>query len=439
MKREPSELINNLTIAIRNIAKEDKLQPVYEQASKHDIKHYIQQHKILQILQDSVPLNTLSVSELYHICLFLSDMELFEIKLTGYFTDDEITEAVSDKRVFKPKYNDVIEFEKVLFNGNEYQEEYICMLDYSTIGQMDSEGVFSYNYATQRKAKIVKIRDRIERIADVNMESVKAIAEKIKNGSFHMNTITLNMRVTGEEYFNYVDGKLIIDKKKTIIDAIDGYHRIKGINMAWRENPRIEGKMIVMIKHLSTEDARAFIAQEFMGNTNHAEEMRLYDPSGVVARLVALINKNNRSKNIFRNNISIQGDKNNILMFDEILSKNIREAWFNIIEDANSLELNKIAGYICGFYEMVYDAICNKFKAKDMDELRKINSKALDMMFMSGFLYIAAKWYTKYGECIDNSKLESIIDKIDFESDKYTYADGDTRQFNMYKRAWLSM
>lgn len=441
MKRDSVELTNLLSFTIKDLNKKGRFDEVYRKAIKEDgLLLYFTTKKITNILQDSMPPHTLSVEDLYNLSLFFVKNKLIDIKLEDYFFNEDIKNAVNNKRSLKEKYTGDITIENVLFNGDEDAEEYITMLSYQEIGRMYDEGRLIYNFMTQRKAHTVKIKGRTERIADVNMESVYAIKEKMQEKDFHMNAITINMRITGEETKeHFASTNTLIIGEKTKLDLIDGYHRCKAIHLAWKENPKIEGKMVVIIKHLTVTQARDYIAQEAKGNINNREEMRLYDSSNVVAKMVKLINENKMSGNILKNRISMGNGETDTLIYYEVFVKSLDAAWDEILQSATTITLRKMSDFICEFYSIAYELICDKFKIKGINGLK--GTMALDMMLMSGFLFPAAQMY-KSGKGIDIDKISGIVDKVDLttkDDNKYSYEDGNRYNFAPYKTAWQNV
>lgn len=437
MKRDPNELTNMLELVVKDITIRGLFTNTLNKAQS-ELSKYFAENRILQILQESAPIHTLSMSNWYNLSRFFVDHNLLDIKLEDYFTDEEMTYAINDKIEQKSFSKDKIVIENVLSNENKFAEEYIAVLDYITIAEMFEDGCFDYNFATQRKAKTIKIKGRTERIADVDMKNVNDMVDKMINGDFHSNAITLNIRVTGTEMFDFDGRNLTIDRHTTKIDEIDGYHRTVAIHKAWKINPRVEGKMYVMIKHLTVDGARSYIAQEAMGNYNNQKEMRLYNPEGVIAKMIYLINNNNRNGNILKGKISTGNNGDNILIFNDVFAKNLNLSWSELLEGADELDLREIADFICDFYNVTYSVIMRKYKTKSIEELK--DTLALDMMFMCGFLYPAAKMYGKE-KSVDVDTIKKMIEKIKFEDNnsKYTYESDDKWDFPPYEKAWRTI
>lgn len=441
MKKSRDDIEQELILTIRDIHVKGKA-PVVKEIMIKDLEKYFLSQKIIQIVNENIPINTLNDYQLYLIANHLVERGYMDINLSDYYHDEEITKAVNSVRK-EVNYNGVLEFKDVLRIKGIFGEQFITVASYQEIGQMKEAGILNYNYETQRKAKIIKRRGIHQRVATINKQNVEAIKQAVLEGRFEANTITLNIRK--DCGYNYVYSEttktLIIYLDETQIDTIDGEHREQGIHAAWIQDPMIEGYMIISIKNLTVEDARYFIAQEAKGTLNNQDEMILYDSTSNVAALVKDINRYSNPNNILYNKIS-QGIRNeNVLVYYEIFSKNMLEAWGDVLITANQREMLMIRDFICKFYSIVYDGIMNKFNVSDIEDLN--DTIALDHMFISGFLYPACAMYKNNKEIgMDQiEQIDKMISKLDFrknEGNPYVYDDGCTAYtFNKYKAKWM--
>lgn len=446
MKRNREELEKQINYTITKMHEDTTIDKIKELAVEK-LDDYFPVPRIIQIFNKSVLLPTLSELDLYNIAMFLNDVNELNVRLEDYYTETEMKEAIIPRVMDISEYDYESTFEDVLFNGDELNEQYILILPYTTIARMHEASVFQYNFATQRRANIVKYKNRSVREAMINMKSVEEIKKEVLKGTFQTNTITLNIRKTGTEDYDYSpqQKKLIVKKKGTCIDIIDGYHRTTAIHLAWKENPNIKGNMIVSIKNLTVEEARFFISQEAKGNINNQLEVKLYDPNSNVARLIRDINNNSNPSNILCNRISDGNDNRDVLVYYETFSSNLLAAWDGKLDDVGALELMQIKDFICNVYAGIYELLMKHRKVKALDELDS-EDIILDHMFISGILYIARKLYDEDNGNISVDKIKKVASKIinkiesEKESSKLTYDDEkNTRQVGLYKKAWASI
>lgn len=441
MKRNRTELENELALGIQKIHESRKIKDV-KSVAMTQLRKYFYHQKILQILNYGVPFSTLSDSELYHIGLLLSDCKILNIDLSEYFTDDEITYAVNDTITFLRDYSREVTFKNMQFNGDEDKQEYVGFISYEDIAVMFEGGVFNYNFATQRRAKIIKIRNKTERIATINTRNVNQIKEEVLRGRFEGNTITLNIRPTPEEVFLYspTNGDLTIDLRTTFIDTIDGYHRINGIHKAWKENKHVKGSMIILIKHVDIPQARYFIAQEAKGTLNNQDDVRYYDMSSNMAKLISDINKYTNPNNILNGKITTGNDFDKTMIFYEVFAQSMDIAWAKTLNKASSLTLLSIKEFICDFYSMMYELFVKKHKVSSFEELS--GTRLLDQMFMSGLLIPAHKMYNENDGAISVDGMKNIADRLYRKLETkdiydYSYTDKDNEEeMDTYIKSW---
>ena len=441
MKRNRTELEKEINYAITKMHEDYTIDQIKDEAAEA-LKDYFNKPRTIHILNRGVSLQTLSELDLYNIALFLRDKDKIDIDLQEYFTDTEISEAVIPRVIDIHEYDNGVILNDVLYSGDELNKQYTAILSYETIAKMHECNAFGYNFATQRRAITTECKNRYIREIAINMKSVSEIKKQVLNGAFQTNTITLNIRKTGMEKFNYdpKSKQLVIQKLDTNIDIIDGYHRANGIHQAWKENRKIEGSMIVNIKNLTVEEARSFIAQESLGTINNAEEVSLYDPKSNIAKLIKDINRDSSSNNILNGKISMGVEDRDCLIFYEIFSRNLKSSWGKILEDVSPIEMMEIKDFICTFYSIAYELIMRDRDVKTLEELK--GDIVLNQTFLCGMLYAAKKMYSQNNSNIRLDEIKKMVKKLESENkkDKYIYKDEkDRHQVVPYEKAWSSI
>lgn len=443
MRRDRELLEMQLSVAIMDAARDRKIKDIKTKAIS-DLKDYFYPQKITQILNYSCPLSTLTSNELYHIVLLMKDSKYIDIDMSDWFTDSEISDATKDKIAITEDYSGSVTFKDMRFNGNEDKPQWVGFISYQDIAKMFEGGVFNYNFATQRKAKVVKIWDRTERIATISNKNVEEIAKEVLREKFEENTITLNVRMTENEVYLYNpdSGDLTIDLNTTLVDTIDGYHRINGIYKAWLQNKNIKGMMTILIKHIDTPQARYFIAQEAKGTLNNQGDVRYYDVNSNMAKVINNINVDDNENNVLFNKIAMGSDAENTLIFYEVFANVMEMIWWETLNKAGAREVRKISNYLVEWYGSIYEELMNKYKVEKIDELK--DTGLLDQMLMAGLLIPAFKMYIENGKIVD-AKLDRVIErlyskaKLD-ELKEYAYNDKDNGQeVNDYKKAWTKI
>lgn len=107
---------------------------------------------------------------------------------------------------------------------------FITAVSANQIGDWWEKQVISYNPLIQRGEKEVVEKDgTITKEPIFSKANVKRIAEKIMDGSYHTDTIVLNILKTGEEELVYQNGTLMVQNGE--INILDGQHRLHAINL----------------------------------------------------------------------------------------------------------------------------------------------------------------------------------------------------------------
>ena len=433
------DLQNRVEMAISDIHKLNIAKQIRERML-FQLKEYFDSNKTLQILNKMIPIQTLSENELINLCTFLRRNGILNINPSDYWTEIEQTTASND-RIKMNQYSNIqtLNLQNVL-KIDGFNTQYVTQLSYEQLANLLNVGLISYNFATQRRARVIKVRNRVERVASINMENVQAIKNEILNNTFQTNTITLNIRATGKEMFSYSSENMALSipiGEDNSIDCIDGYHRLKAIQLAYSENNNIKGSMIVSIKNLTIEQARYFILQESKGTLNNQHELELYDMSGNVAKLIHEINSYNNKNNILYNSITSKNNDVNTLIFYDVFAEILQLSFGDLLNEADTIELYKLKQFIVDIYSIAYSLIC---KRCNVNTVREFTGVAVDQMFMCGFLFVAHEIYVSNNKEVDVQKLEKIVRKIDFNDDKLTYTNfNDKYDVNRYVKAWTKL
>ena len=230
-------------------------------------------------------------------------------KPSNYFNDIEISKYNTyigdmDKEI------DVIEFNNVIIspNGDGFFIPYVPI---SYIHDLVEDRLISYNFETQRNAKIKKVGEGFIKKINVNKRSVEEIKELYLNNKAFVTTITLNL--TGSDS----EGNIGYDEaNKTLhiqlngdltLDCIDGWHRLSGITKAVEEakikEKQIEGYINVAIETFTTEEARNFIFLNEKKNNIDKDFTKTLS---------------NDDYNVYAKELNKFGNKTNNLLYDNI-------------------------------------------------------------------------------------------------------------------------
>lgn len=441
MKRDRSGLDKLVAFAISDLHNDRDFKKKITTIARDELKRYFMFHKVMQLINKNTQVSSLTEKELYNFSDFLiRHNALKDVNLDEYYDGEEMKEALNDTPVSGYDNSNGVTFKNMAYNGSELKPQFLGFISYQDLARMHETRVFSYNLATQRKPATINIRNRFEEVASVNQENVDAICEAVLNGTFEENMITLNIRLgKGERYvYKESDSSLWIPPDVEI-DELDGHHRISGIHKAWLIDKDIKGMMVVIIKHLSTEQARDFIMQETKGTMNAKEDMVLYDSNGNMYKLIGEINRYSNANNIFFNKITIDTEVKDPIIFYQIFAGEMFNAWNETLSKASSRDIFKIRDFICSFYSIVYEVYMEKYEVSSLEELK--GSDVLNQTFMAGFLYPAHTLYINNDGQINPESIEKMVNNFDMSKfEDYIYENNTWNSVvNEYRRKWKSV
>jgi len=414
----------------------------YVEKAKSELRKYIPVTRIKPLIVGNFPLVSIPDIQLYHLSFFLKKEKLLDENLSEYFEEMEIEKYLNDI-IDGYIESEIIEFTEVI--KSKIREEYVCKLSYKQIAEMFRFSMVTYNINTQRVSEIVKKNNRILKRPTINQKNIDAIKQKVLEGKFESNTLTLNIRKTGSENYFYRDNTLVINKNlgETFLDVIDGWHRFTGIYLAYVENPNLIGDMTVTIKNLDIEQARQFIEQESKGTINSQEGIEFYDSENNVMKLVSDINVYGNLKNNFFFNKIITPTHQSVdaKIPYEILAKNIYSSWGEILNKSDILDLLQIKKYIIDYVNLFMSSFKTRYNKASISELISNYPVIDDPMFLSGIIIASAKTYSK-NKAIDYA-VAGIIEATTrmrlakSYQEQYIYENvNNKREYSRYVKTW---
>jgi 16S rRNA U516 pseudouridylate synthase RsuA-like enzyme len=347
----------------------------------------------------SIPLVTIGNAELYLLTksLYNSTNEQ-SLEPTKWFNEEEEKNYTLYKE--KVEYNnDVI----ILNNVDQVSEkQWVCTkATYQEISKIISQGLITYNVRTQRETtSIVFNNDNIIKVPTIKQKPIQEMTKLMLNGKFTPNTITWNIRRTGEEMLPEYDEKnrsiaIPVDNIKSFCDQIDGQHRTSSFIKAVEQNPDIEGYTMISILYYSEEEAQEYIDQEAHHtpiSLTHRESFRNSDTEVIIAKE---INKfGNENNNILFNKFATIYDDikhdNKYLTF-ETFSKALKHN-FSI---ENPREVTKTSKFLREYFNNVLVNL-------DENGILYTNNTFIGLIAIAGKLYSHKEWQSILEENISN-------------------------------------
>ena len=299
--------------------------------------------------------------------------------------------------------------------------DFVTMMDYRELRDMWNSKILTYNFKTQRLSKKKQLKNgKISEKADVNLKSVKNIARLMIEGKFKPDTILMNILADGNDDFEYSDGEITINEG-TIVNLIDGMHRLQGMVTALEENPELEGFINVAIKNYPLEEAQFLLGQVNTINRFDKTLVKHYMAETIGSQIA----KDLMNLPELKNRISVKttlDKKINYFTNFAILSESID----SIFEPQNNKDryditevLKKFFGYLIPSFENEF--IANKKEVSNKSWINHHNT-------FVGFIVISKKLYDKYGKDFPVDEIVRIINSINLSRERSEFNDLMTTQ-----------
>jgi hypothetical protein len=141
-------------------------------------------------------------------------------------------------------------------------DNYITKIKMSDLVQWFHSQLIIYDFDTQRSAKFKTGKNGVVPVPDINLKSVKDIAENMLNGTYLEDMITLNIYSDEAEAVDYNSkSRLLTINEQAAISILDGFHRLQGGVRACAINPELEQMMILSIRSYDTDTAKKYFGQ----------------------------------------------------------------------------------------------------------------------------------------------------------------------------------
>ncbi|MVZ95612.1 hypothetical protein CTI30_18750 [Bacillus velezensis] len=287
------------------------------------------------------------------------------------------------------------------------EDNYVTSITAKELSELYNSSILQYNYNTQREGKHIK--GSLIPVPKTNPKSVDEIKELFIKGDLIVSMLTFNARLgtsDGDEEVEYdPSDQTLTVTRGTLLDALDGYHRISGIVKAIAEVPELDQPFILNVLNYDEEKAKVHFAQ--MNTINPVEKSRIEELGQ--KRYSSTVVEQLKFKSELKNKISPQSDiglDSNFFVTYYTLSEAIDDA-FELKSRKDAL---KIAKYLVDFFDNLFYAFPDEFLEDDLSSIRKQSYINHNVMFY-GYVYLAKKMKENN---VELNKLENILNTIDF-------------------------
>ena len=340
-----------------------------------------------------------------------------ELEPKLFFTEQEIKESKTYK-----EENDSVRSKPILplfFDGVLQIDEgvYKVVINNQLIDKLLVKGELNYNFESQREAKVKKNADQIIQVATLNNQSVHEIAEHLVEGTLVYTDLIFNARIgtsdEGEEVVYDKENNKLMITKGSIIDVVDGYHRIKGNQRALTINPNISFNFPVTILNTNVEEARRYVGQ--IGKANPISKSRARELSGT--NYSSLVVKKLRQESMLKGMIS---DAERLIRLNKEIVTNrvLLDGIEKEFPTRNKIEAMDVADYLVKFFDNLIGRFQNEF-IDNYNEFRRTSLINHNLMFR-GYIILAKRLQEANREPSD---IVDIIKCIDFSRNNKLWED----------------
>ena len=400
------KLEENLNKIIKNENENKELNKILKDEF---IKKNLNANLIYSIFTEGTQWNTLNDMEKIAFitgCYMCFKIELLnpkllfsEVKLLQY---DEY-ELEKENKIELLKFN--------CFIRNDTSDDYLGRLSYKDIYLYRKNGLLFYNLETQRASETITIgaEGLTLRKMKINYKNVDQIAELMLKGEYEPDTLIFNSRLIDKKEMQFKEDVIseeynlcnitikpdydVDSKSQTVVDILDGMHRILGICKAVeiykdRTGKWLEGYMPVRLVVRDTKAAKRIVAQTFERSDTDIEWKVALKSDENFEFMQNIINKvdfgNGKLSDYVADTFSEMKTNNSKITYKNILYDAIKECKINY----KSISIKKqTEANIVEILNYMFDYIINDDFNGDFD--RAIKSEMFEYNMVFGYIIMA--------------------------------------------------
>jgi hypothetical protein len=356
-----------------------------------------------------IPLRDLPNPEIFIVTKVLSEITKHKsLELDSWFYDEEI-KFHDNYKVEKFFEKDII----VLHNVDQVSDnQWFCTKSsYLEQSRIVSQGLITYNSRTQRGSKLVMFGDKFVEVPDIRTTPVMEMTRAILDNDFTPNTITWNIRKTGDEKFEY-DAKnrtltIEVDGKSRFVDIVDGAHRESAFIKVIEQNAHHEGFTFISILNYDEDEANKYINQEDHRtpiNKSQKEALKITE-FNLMAK--SILKYKDAKSNVLYGKIAMndaefkaQQDKYTTV---EIFSKALEYNFETFFKTANGRDIDNLQDFLVKFFNELLISLEEKYKPTQ--SIIHERNMFVGYMTLANILFKQDDW---------KEKLSAILNNFDF-------------------------
>lgn len=300
------------------------------------------------ILNGRTPVDTMSDSTMYKVAVVLhelisndpSSFNTDRLDVNNYYTDDEI-KAYSKKIDRKVVDKDIVFTQWI----QVAKDQYVVTISNKELTRLVAIGKIHYNPETQRSLTVIDTGNNIIKKVTLFESALDSICANMKSEDYIADALTFN--VNPDLYaVPKISGNDLIVPSGSVIDCIDGYHRLKSAVIVTKLEQDWEQNFIIVLTVFDVKKAKKYILQENYKNHLSEEQVKEYDQDDAANFIIDKLRDSIYLKDSKLSNISYQLNNiiNSIFKPDKlksiearqnalILYKNIEKCMNELIEE----------------------------------------------------------------------------------------------------------
>ena len=346
---------------------------------------------------------------------------IVELKLEQYkefkyeFTDREIEEA----ELYNILENKEATMTTVEINNiDEVTSDYEYCSTKVTAGELTKIFEFvSWNPFSQREVTLKSTGLNVVKLPTIYRSSVDSIKQKMKDGEFKSNMISLNILKTDDdtEIYNYDEKsrKLSFTKDRgSYLDCVDGFHRLTAISELINEDQSYADKIHMQLKvwHMDINDAADFVNQEASGTAIKVEKKEISKNDLYNNLINELAREGNSKRNALKDKF---GEAIEFSFGDKIFTYELfRYSLEDNIKLENAAEASKLKKILSDCWnEIIFN---NEDLFNNFNESKKETALTNNNILCFFNYIITEEFFKKESKNNILEKIELILNSIDF-------------------------
>lgn len=284
------------------------------------------------------------------------------VRPESYFTEGEIEESKNVKVKEEQEVKLPITVPNVLQIDHD---QYVTVIKIIDPVKWYHSKVIEYDFETQRSPKFKKGKDGVVPIPDVNIDSVKDIAEHMLNETYIPDMITLNVYSDEFDPLTYnPKTKMLTIREGATVSILDGFHRLQGAVRAATINPDIQQDIILSIRSFDADTAKKYFGQINTINVVKSERLEELKQEKISYVSVKQLQINSDLKGRIASGARISEVASHLTTVD-ILANAIEETF----EPKNTFEAKEIGLYLTDYFNYLLGMFDKRFNTKEENDL----------------------------------------------------------------------